>query len=66
MAGLHKPGAFGTAGDGMGIVPLVHPGSPEERRRAVRAVAALSVNVIECAEVLAMLGLDPAKGKEVT
>ncbi|MFI6302154.1 hypothetical protein ACIBCH_09805 [Amycolatopsis thailandensis] len=63
MTGIHKPGAFETTGHGMGVVPIVHPGSPEERHHAVRAVASLSVNAIECAEVLAMLGLDPAEGK---
>jgi len=66
MAGLQKAGSFGTTGDGMGIVPIVHSGSPEERRRAVRAVASLAADATECAEVLALLGLDPAEGKEVT
>ncbi|MGW4127978.1 hypothetical protein [Amycolatopsis japonica] len=59
----YKPGSFGTAGDGMGICPIVKPETPEERRRAVRAVASLSDDAVECAEVLAMLGLDPAEGK---
>ncbi|MFC3454028.1 hypothetical protein [Amycolatopsis speibonae] len=62
----YKPGTFGTSGDGMGICPIVKPGTPQERRRAVRAVASLSENAAECAEVLAMLGLEPADGKEST
>lgn len=33
-----------------------------ERRRAVRAVAAVAVNADECAELLAMLGLDAQDG----
>ncbi len=37
----------------------------EQRRRAVRAVAAAAVDADECAEMLAMLGLSAHEGSSV-
>lgn len=37
---------------------------PTERSRAVRMVASHSVNAVECAELLAALGLVPAEGRK--
>jgi len=42
---------------------IVHPVTPEHRRRAVLAVAALARDATDLAELLAMLGLDPAEGR---
>lgn len=63
MAGVYKQGAFATTGNEMGHAPRVKPPELDEARRAVRTVASMSRDAVECAEVLAMLGLDPADGK---
>jgi hypothetical protein len=63
MAGVYKQGTFATSGNEMGIAPRVTPPKLAEARRAVRTVASMSRDVVECAEVLAMLGLNPADGK---
>lgn len=38
------------------------PNPPEQRRAAVRRIATAAVDAVECAELLAMLGLNAADG----
>lgn len=65
MAGVYRHGSFVTTGNEIGHAPRVAPPEHVEARRAVRAVASMSRDASECAEILAMLGLDPVEGKAV-
>lgn len=38
--------------------------TPEQRRRAVRAVAAGALDAVDCVRLLDQLGLDPSEAKE--
>jgi len=54
---------------GRALTRIRHAGSadpnntPEERAAAVRTVAANSTDATDCADLLAMLGLDPGEGR---
>ena len=51
--------------DHMGLIAGSHCGNEaDDRAKAVRAVASLSVDAEECSRVLDMLGLEAAEGKE--
>ncbi|EHK85654.1 hypothetical protein ACWGRK_01670 [Saccharomonospora azurea] len=47
------------------VLPYTEEPDPEQRRRAVRAVASAAVDAEDCAELLDALGLHPEEGRPV-
>lgn len=47
------------------VLPYTEEPDPEQRRRAVRAVASAAADAHDCAELLEALGLAPEEGRQV-
>ncbi|CAM2982989.1 hypothetical protein SAXI111661_11885 [Saccharomonospora xinjiangensis] len=47
------------------VLPYTEEPDPEQRRRAVRAVASAALDAEDCAELLDALGLAPEEGRSV-
>ncbi|NIJ14687.1 hypothetical protein FHU38_005088 [Saccharomonospora amisosensis] len=47
------------------VLPYTEEPDPEQRRRAVRAVASAAADAEDCAELLDALGLAPEEGRHV-
>lgn len=47
------------------VLPYTEEPDPEQRRRAVRAVASAATDAQDCAELLEALGLAPEEGRAV-
>lgn len=47
------------------VLPYTEEPDPEQRRRAVRAVASAATGARDCADLLEALGLSPEEGRSV-
>jgi hypothetical protein len=47
------------------VLPYTEEPDPDQRRRAVRAVASAAIDAEDCAELLDALGLRPEEGRSV-
>ncbi len=47
------------------VLPYTEDPDPEQRRRAVRAVASAALDAKDCAELLEALGLSPEEGRTI-
>ncbi|WP_007026496.1 hypothetical protein [Saccharomonospora iraqiensis] len=47
------------------VLPYTEEPDPEQRRRAVRAVASAATDARDCADLLEALGLSPEEGRSV-